>query len=58
MISVQKYKLTTFTDHIYVTGICFLTCCSLNGAYHDHYAQSSGALMNMGVQPGLLISAR
>lgn len=58
MISVQKYKLTIFTDCLYVTGICFLTCCSLNGAHHDHYTQSSGVLLNMGVQPGLLIPAR
>jgi len=56
MISLQKYKLPVFTDCIYITRICFLTCCSLNGGHHDHYTQSSGVLLNTGVQPGQAIN--
>lgn len=58
MIYVQKYKLTICSGSISVTGICFLTCCSLNGARHDRCAQPGGVLLDMGVQPGLLIAAR
>lgn len=53
MISVQKYKLSVFIDYSYVTGVCFLTCCFLNGAHHDHYEQSSGVLLNTVLQAGL-----
>lgn len=54
ILSVYKStNLTVFIDYSYVTEVCFLTCCSLNEAHHDHYEQSSGVLLNMVLQAGL-----